>query len=180
MLKGCTTETFAWLLRMEELEAAVQIYDTENKKMVKTRDSLPWPVLLLLGGYNRKHVICKGPPNRRRFYNMIEQTTRRLEWRSLGSFERQWWQIGDKRKQTRPCDSNLVPLEIKAFTACLVREMDIVYQNARKLWRRKVNGETYCTAYTYAMGWLRDANAVPIQTDKEGGYALAAKPKLSE
>ena len=60
MMRGATLADYTWLLRMDILRSHVYVYDHELKSVRhpdKVADLVSWPIIWMLGRYNRQHTM---------------------------------------------------------------------------------------------------------------------------
>ena len=179
--RGATRDDATWLLRMDVLRRHVYLYDHESRSVSHPgRQSLiaPWPVVLLLGRYNRKHIICsKQDPKADYMRDDVLHFCTKLRWR---------WFLRDE--VDRP-----IPYRIKASScpmACLK-----VIDPGLSIWidglRHHVNRgmqrarssllgvpgraerlSNHLPLLKFAKQLLIENKHIPVLTDKDGGYAL--------
>lgn len=118
LVRGMKIRDLVWLLRFDELLSHVYLIDPEppSVRIHPSRGSLPWPVILTLGSYSKKHIFEPAELRRRAVEDNIIDFKNRL--RRLVSSKyyhgKEGWSKPLVPRRVRTCNA-VVPRAVEDF-----------------------------------------------------------------
>ena len=158
---GCSHEDLFKLMDIDCLRNMVYIFNGATRSVAHpTGNEVPWTVLLLLGGYNRKHRFCS-----RRNPDLVQFS------RDVSNIEQlvlRAWGIFINDKDQGPAS---VPPEVRAMARDMQRKL--VDSAAVAVMGTAGRHRWFCNAsraVQHARRWLQQSEYRVIKTDKDGGF----------
>ena len=171
MREGSCFSTLCKLMNLEKLSSCIYTYDHGLKSAFRcSKDSLPWPVLLLLGGFSRNHVFADSKVPRERLFEASSNFCDKMEWQvrgAMGDFESKWFRVRLKRQKTTPIDSWKY-----VETVGLANDVRSSFANLFNKFTKIPVQKCWIHAFAWGKEYLASKNLIPIPTDKDGGYAM--------
>ena len=166
---GCSHEDLFKLMDIDCLRNMVYIFNGATRSVAHpTGNEVPWTVLLLLGGYNRKHRFCS-----RRNPDLVQFS------RDVSNIEQlvlRAWGIFINDKDQGPAS---VPPEVRATARDMQRKL--VDSAAVAVMGTAGRHRWFCNesrAVQHARRWLQQSEYRVIKTDKDGGFGLILEDDL--
>ena len=181
MIDRVTVQDLLWLLHFERLAEHVFWYHPDMKATYKSSvDLIPWPLIWLLGRYNRKHISCpKILPRIDRVIPYITQVRHRLAWKWLLRSQQSSPLLPPiKGVGIPPCP---VPVDA-ALEAWSSRAGKMIIDACRHAVSKHTIDRCFATMNsitTFALRFLQRCKVAVIPCDKDGGYTLTDKASLN-
>ena len=84
LMKGASVQDWLWIHRFAELRKLVYLYLPELKSCVCPSGDydIPWPIIFLLGRYNRKHLfMSRAVPKLQPIFESLREFENKMRWR---------------------------------------------------------------------------------------------------
>ena len=178
MMRGATLADYTWLLRMDILRSHVYVYDHELKSVRhpdKDADLVSWPIIWMLGRYNRKHTMVNQVlPSSDFVRNDVINFTLRQGWRWIlqNALPNPPPAFQIKFKKNTPLINQIVDPALTCWSGALRHRMACAVQRARSFHRYHRSYSNQLPVIRFARKLLAESGLVPVLTDKDGGYAL--------
>ena len=105
LLEGSSASTLSKLMDTSKLAECIYMYNHSSKTAVRVvPGSLPWPVMLLLGGFSRNHIFADSKIHKSKYHESALNFQHKVEWTirgEMGLLENKWFRVQIKRK--KPC-----------------------------------------------------------------------------
>ena len=152
--------TDADLLRIRSFDSTLRnVYIVQNRTASHPGlGELPWPVILLLGGYSQKHIFCTGrPPQQSGIGRACSAVANKIQWS---------WKLRDHplppyhirvghRQPTRPCKDTAVPFELRAIGRLL---RSTIISHCQSCFSKCVGNRTFgnlAGLHRHSLRWLQ-------------------------
>ena len=172
LLRGADMHVLGLLMDYKTTSKYLSIYNPNSDICMPANASVPWPVVLMYGGFCPKHIFeGKRFPTMHTISRKITEFGYRAHCKCKSQRYKEWWDV--KSAYTVPGTFRSDIPEIRAFTASASSLLYNFFANALETAKQfRHSTRTWLPAFDAAQRHLKNQKTVVLQKDKDGGFAL--------
>lgn len=179
LLAGISTESLAWLCRGNAINENIYVVDDKSKAAFHPiENQLPWPVLLALGTFSKKHIFMQKPSlvDRARTLHSFSQWAKKVGWAWCFRHAEERSIPPTVYKKTPGMYRGTLAPEVVAYIAAMRSTMsDFISRVNMKAADPRLGIPTF---YKYAIRWLQGRNLEVHPSDKDGVLAVVSRETM--